>query len=80
MQMVHIIKYIEGDEPDLEAVVPASSLPHHVRAGWRVLDESPEPAAEEPPKPARRRNKTAVQEGQGEPDTGGQDTDKQESE
>jgi len=80
MQMVKIIKLIDGDEPDLEAVVPASSLPHHYRAGWTVLDESPEPQAEEPPKPARRRSKTAAREGQGEPDEAAQDTDKQEGE
>ena len=34
------------------AEVPESSLPHHYRAGWALLDESPEPDPE-PPKPVR---------------------------
>jgi hypothetical protein len=34
------------------AVVPESSLPHHYRAGWALLDETPEPDPE-PPRPVR---------------------------
>jgi hypothetical protein len=35
------------------AEVPESSLPHHYRAGWALLDESPEPEAAAPPEPVR---------------------------
>jgi hypothetical protein len=35
------------------AEVPESSLPHHYRAGWALLDETPEPQAPADPKPVR---------------------------
>ena len=35
------------------AEVPESSLPHHYRAGWAPLDESPEPDPEPDPVPVR---------------------------
>jgi len=39
------------------AEVPESSLPHHYRAGWALLDESPEPP---PPDPRPVRAKPAA--------------------
>lgn len=35
------------------AEVPVSSLPHHYRAGWAPLDESPEPVPVPDPEPVR---------------------------
>jgi hypothetical protein len=45
------------------AEVPESSLPHHYRAGWALLDESPEPEAAPDPKPVRAGKKAAAAEG-----------------
>lgn len=42
------------------AEVPESSLPHHYRAGWALLDESPEPDPVPDPKPVRAGKKTAA--------------------
>lgn len=42
------------------AEVPVSSLPHHYRAGWALLDESPEPEPAAPPKPVRAGKKAAA--------------------
>ena len=71
MKLVRIIKTGTGDgDPDLVADVPESSLPHHYRAGWTLLDESPEPEPETVPPPARRRKAAEA----------AQDTDKQEGE
>jgi len=46
--------YVKIIHPETQgtAVVPESSLPHHYRAGWALLDESPEPDPD-PPKPVR---------------------------
>lgn len=40
---------------DQVAEVPESSLPHHYRAGWALLDETaePEPEPDKPPAPVR---------------------------
>ena len=48
------------------AEVPESSLPHHYRAGWALLDESPEPGPAADPKPVRKKAAAA---GQGSGDT-----------
>lgn len=42
------------------AEVPESSLPHHYRAGWALLDETPEPGAAADPKPVRAGKKAAA--------------------
>lgn len=44
------------------AEVPESSLPHHYRAGWALLDESPEPERVPDPVPVRAGKKTAAAE------------------
>ena len=64
--------YVKIIHPETQAVaeVPESSLPHHYRAGWTLLDESPEPEPETVPPPARRRKAAEA----------AQDTDKQEGE
>lgn len=72
MKLVRIIKPGKDGEPDLVAVVPESSLPHHFRAGWARLDESPEPEPEPDPAPVRRGRKAAA--------AAADDTSKQEGE
>ena len=42
------------------AEVPESSLPHHYRAGWALLDESPDPGPVPDPKPVRASKKAAA--------------------
>lgn len=42
------------------ADVPESALPHHYRAGWALLDESPEPDPVPDPKPVRAGKKAAA--------------------
>lgn len=42
------------------AEVPESSLPHHYRAGWALLDETPEPETAADPKPVRAGKKAAA--------------------
>jgi hypothetical protein len=48
--------YVKIIHPETQGIaeVPVSSLPHHYRAGWALLDETPEPEAPAPdPKPVR---------------------------
>jgi hypothetical protein len=45
------VKIIHPETQNI-AYVPRSSLPHHYRAGWALLDETPEPEPA-PPKPVR---------------------------
>lgn len=42
--------------PDQITTVAEESLPHHYRAGWRLLteDETPAPVVDEPPAPMTR--------------------------
>jgi hypothetical protein len=42
------------------AEVPESSLPHHHRAGWALLNESPEPEPAADPGPVRAGKKAAA--------------------
>lgn len=52
---------------DQVAEVPQSSLPYHYRAGWALLDETPEPPVPDP-KPVRAKpagkDKTDSKEGE----------------
>lgn len=47
--------------PDQIVTVPEESLPHHYRAGWRLLadDERPPAAAEQPEPPPMTRAQAA---------------------
>lgn len=54
--------FVKIIHPETQAVaeVPQSSLPHHYRAGWALLDESPEPEPKADPKPVRASKKAAA--------------------
>lgn len=56
------MKFVRIIHPETQAVaeVPESSLPYHYRAGWALLDESPEPEPEPEPKPRRRTQAAAA--------------------
>jgi 8-oxo-dGTP pyrophosphatase MutT (NUDIX family) len=54
--MVKIINPADQSVAD----VPESSLPHHYRAGWALLDESPEPEPAPDPKPVRAKKAAAA--------------------
>lgn len=59
-----MVKIIHPETGNI-AEVPESSLPHHYRAGWAPLDESPEPDPVPDPRPVRAGKKPAAAEGSG---------------
>ena len=54
-----MVKIIHPENENI-ADVPESSLPHHYRAGWALLDESPEPELVPDPAPVRAGKKAAA--------------------